>query len=114
MSLRRLSAADAPQLRALWSEGLREVPDAFLLTKAELAAIPDDRFASDIPAQHWFGAFEENQLVGCVAGRPGRVARLSHMADIGPLYVTSGAQGQGIGRALMQTLLTHLTAEGLK
>lgn len=113
MTLRRLTSQDATALRALWAEGLRNIPAAFLLTEEELLAIPEDRFAAGIPAQHWFGAFQKETLVGYVAARPGNVSRLRHTADIGPLYVAPSAQGQGLGRALMETLLNHLTGEGL-
>ncbi len=34
MKIRRLDAEDAPELRALWAEGLRNLPESFLLTEA--------------------------------------------------------------------------------
>ncbi len=113
MTIRRLSESDAPALRALWADGLRRDPSAFLLTEDELLAIPDDRFAADIPTQDWFGAFVGDDLAGYVVARRGGVTRLRHTADIGPLYVAPQAQRQGMGRALMQRLLDHLRETGL-
>ncbi|NNK15937.1 MAG: GNAT family N-acetyltransferase [Sulfitobacter sp.] len=114
MTLRQLTHQDAPALRALWSEGLRQMPAAFLLTEAELLAIPEERFAANIDGALHLGTFADGRLLGFVIARRGGVARLRHTADIGPLYVSMTAQGRGLGRALMQAALDTLTGQGLK
>lgn len=112
MTIRRLEAEDADRLRALWAEGLRLLPEHFLLTEAELMAIPEDRFVAGVTSQLWFGAFAGVDMLGYVVARPGSVERLRHTADIGPLYVTKAAQGQGLGHALMHAALDGLTENG--
>lgn len=113
MSLRRLTAKDAAALRALWLEGLSERSDAFLLTPDELSAIPDDRFAAGIDSGVMFGWWTDEALKGYAIARRGGPKRLRHTADIGPVYVTASEQRKGIGRALMQAVMTHLKDEGL-
>lgn len=114
MTLRRLAAADAPNLRALWREGLSTTPVSFLLTPEELDAIPDATFAANIDAAYVMGAWEHDQLIGFVTGRRGFVSRQRHTADIGPLYVAVKYQRRGHARALMQLLMDQLKTDGVR
>lgn len=113
MTVRRLTQQDAPSLHALWAEGLRAVPEAFLLTEEELLAIPMDRFASSIPQRIWYGSFIGHKLVGYGCARRGGPKQLRHTADIGPVYVTASERGQGLGRQIMQALMLQLTDDGV-
>lgn len=114
MTIRRLTARDLSAFRALWAEGLTAVPTAFLMSAEEVRAIPNKEIASRLEAHLYLGAFDETgRLVGFVVARRGAPQRLRHTADIGPLYVRDSAQGQGVGRKLMEALLQHLTEAGL-
>lgn len=114
MTIRRLTARDLSAFRALWVEGLRQVPNAFLLDAEEVRAIPNKEIERGLEAHVYLGAFDDaERLVGFVVARRGGPLRLRHTADIGPLYIHESAQGQGLGRELMETLLRHLTEAGL-
>jgi ribosomal protein S18 acetylase RimI-like enzyme len=112
--LRQLIAEDSVTLRAFWAEALRSAPEYFLLTEAELLAIPENNFWKGIENGLYIGAFDNDEkLVGFVVARRGSVERLRHTADIGPLYVQEMSQGQSIGRALMEAVCERLKAGGL-
>jgi ribosomal protein S18 acetylase RimI-like enzyme len=114
VTLRRLTARDLSAFRALWAEGLMQVPTAFLLGAEEVRAIPNKEIERRLDTDLHLGAFDESgRLVGFVIARRGGPKRLRHTADIGPLYVRDTAQGQGIGRRLMEALLQQLTDAGL-
>lgn len=112
--LRQLTADDSETLRVFWAEALRSAPEYFLLTEAELSAIPESSFRNGIENGQYIGAFDKDEeLVGFVIARRGSVERLRHTADIGPLYVQERSQGQGIGRVLMENVCERLKADGL-
>lgn len=113
MILRRLSADDTARLRALWLRGLREVPEAFLLTPDELCAMADSAFAANIDKHLFIGAFDKDTLIGFVVARRGGVTRLMHTADIGPLYVAPSHQRRGHARALMRAAMDQLAQDGV-
>lgn len=114
MTIRRLTARDLSAFRALWAEGLSAVPTAFLMSAEEVRAIPNKEIAARLETDLYLGVFDETgRLAGFVVARRGGPQRLRHTADIGPLYVRETAQGQGMGRRLMEALLGHLTEAGL-
>lgn len=114
MTIRRLTPRDLSAFRALWAEGLMRVPSAFLLGAEEVRAIPNKDIERRLETDLHLGAFDDaGRLVGFVIARRGGPKRMRHMADIGPLYVRDGAEGQGVGRRLMETLLQQLAEAGL-
>jgi ribosomal protein S18 acetylase RimI-like enzyme len=114
LTIRRLTARDLSAFRALWAEGLMQVPTAFLLGAEEVRAIPNKEIERGLETNLHLGAFDDTgRLVGFVAARRGGPKRLRHAADIGPLYVRDTSQRQGFGRRLMEAVLQDLTDAGL-
>lgn len=115
MTIRRLTSKDLSAYRAIWADGLMKVPTAFLFGAEEVRAIPNKDVEKMLEVNLTLGAFDDTRrLVGFVSARRGGPRRMQHMADIGPLYVRSEAQGQGFGRALMDTLLQQLATAGIQ
>jgi ribosomal protein S18 acetylase RimI-like enzyme len=118
MQVRRLTPTDASQFQTLRLAGLREAAYAFGSSYEEEkdfpASIIEDRLAvrADRGA---FGAFDNETLVGLIAlGREGHV-KLSHKALIWGLYVRPEARQKGIGRALLQEVLSlAVSVPGIK
>ena len=111
--IRALTAADLTAFRALWERGLREEPTSFLLKLEEACAIPDDALRGGLEAGRHLGAFEAAQLVGIASLKRGGVARLSHMADLGPIYVAPEARRRGHARGLVEAAVDWGRAQGL-
>lgn len=113
MTLRRLSADDVVALRALWLEGLRDMPASFLTTPDELLARSDAQLTAGIGSYLYLGSFDQDHLVGFAVARQGGMTRLRHTADIGPLYVTPSHQRQGRADALLRSMLKELREDKL-
>ncbi|SHH84589.1 GNAT family N-acetyltransferase [Marivita hallyeonensis] len=114
MTIRRLTPKDLSAYRAIWAEGLMRVPTAFLFGAEEVRAIPNKDIEKALQTHLTFGAFDEaSRIQGFISARRGGPRRMRHMADIGPLYVRDTAQGQGLGRALVEAMLQELARNGV-
>lgn len=111
--IRPLTIDDLEAYRALWLDGLRRVPDAFLLTEVEALALTDISLIAKLQNERIWGSFAQDRLNGIVAMQPGRLERLRHTADIGPLYVHPSAQGQGVAQALLSAAIVAARDMGL-
>ena len=112
MTIRQLTAYDAPAYQALRLRGLRESPTAFgaSYSDEEGRALPE--VATRITpapdgAQCVFGSFAGELLVGILAFiRPTR-EKLRHCAEICGMYVAPEFRRSGHGAALLDAALAH-------
>ena len=115
MEIRRLAPADAPAYRALRLRALREHPEAFTSGYEEDVQQPlpvaEVRLSSAL--QSFWGAFQGRELYGMVGLERETRAKNRHKARVVAMYVAPEVAGQGVGRALLQSLLAHARAEGL-
>lgn len=119
MLVRSLDTQDAAAYQALRLRALRTSPTAFSSSYADEAKrsiaeiVPRVRPAAD-GSRCLFGAFVEEELAGFVAFlRPER-AKLSHCAEVAGMYVAEEFRQRGIGGALLQALVTHARAFGVR
>lgn len=111
--IRRLTVDDLAAYRALWLDGLRRVPEAFLLSETEALALTEIALIAKLQNEQIWGGFVQDRLVGMIAMQPGKLERLQHMADIGPLFVHPAAQGQGVARRLLAAAVAAAREMGL-
>ena len=66
MLIRQLHADDAATLQECRLSGLRESPDSFLASPAEVERTPLSQLEAELrdPDIRWFGAFDGDELVG--------------------------------------------------
>jgi L-amino acid N-acyltransferase YncA len=105
--IRALARRDAAELQRCRLHGLRESPEAFLVTYDEVANTPLSQVVSDLLDAdiHYVGAFDGEALVGFMRYvRFSREAR-RHVAEVRSVYVQSTMRGSGIGRRLLQRLI---------
>lgn len=115
VTLRRLAFADAPAYRTLMLDAYAREPGAFTSTVAERASLPqawwEDRVSqAPDPTERVFGAFSAGQLVGAAGLRRQRRERMRHKTSLFGLYVEPAYRGRGVGRALVEAVLTHAAA----
>ena len=114
-SIRRLTPADAATYRAFMLDAYARHPEAFTATAAEREPLPIawwiDR-VSDAPNAHQgvLGAFQDRQLVGVAGLRRSQRPKTQHKATLFGMAVHPSAQGQGLGRALVEAVLDHALA----
>lgn len=113
MQIRRLQLTDAPLYRAFRLRGLREHPDAFTSSFEEenLRPLADTemRLAAAGSEKLW-GAYVNGELAGMVGLSFEARIKNRHKACLVGLYVASEFSGRGLGRALVDAVLTEASA----
>ena len=107
ITVRPLNENDARAFQELRLKGLREHPDAFASSyEREIAYSMDfvaERLRRTAKSSHNFtlGAFREEELLGLVGFYRKTGEKEEHRGHIWGMYVRSGEQGKGIGKALL-------------
>lgn len=116
MQIRRLEVSDAPVYRALRLRGLREHPDAFTSSFEEenlrAPADTEKRLAAASDTVMW-GAFVDGTLAGVVGMTRETRLKNRHKATLVAMYVAPEYGGQGLGLALVNTVVQAAQAAGL-
>lgn len=111
MFVRPLTVADAPTWHLLWREALADSPTVFGTSSEEEATrTPEQvraRFEHDGIHTVQFGAFDDQKLIGTVVYSRPVGSKKRHLANMGAMYVTPSARGQGVGHRLVTALLDH-------
>ena len=110
MYIQRLTPQHAAAYRALRLAGLAEQAIAFGANLAEENQLSLEQQAARLentPKQAIFGAFIDDELLGVVSFARENLQKLSHKGSVWGMYCAPQARGQGMGTALMQTLLAH-------
>lgn len=113
MELRRLTAADAEAFRRVRLEGLRESPIAFSSDYETEAARPIPDFAAqllDRPDNFIIGAFVDGVLVGVGGLVCESMPKMRHKGSIRSVYVLSSHRGGGVGRRIMEEIISSVVA----
>lgn len=113
LTVRLATPDDAPDWRALRLEGIRENPSVFIVTAQEAAAVPMTEDIQRLSHGDRVMAFVRKTPVGIIGFNRNDVARASHRAEIGPLYVAPDARGRGVADQLMTTLMAAARAAGI-
>ncbi len=114
LTVRLLTADDAPAYRQLRLEALRLSPTAFGSSyEDELARDPAVTLERISPTENSrvFGAFRADRLVGTVGLRRQTGRKDRHKAFVWGVYVTPAERGLGIARRLMSVVIEQ--ARGL-
>lgn len=108
-----LEEADAARYWALRLRALREEPEAFGSSYAEVADRPLAEVAARLrprlepPESCTLGALENDQLLGTVTCTRESRQKVAHKASITGMYVAPEARGRGIGRALLKAAIAR-------
>jgi ribosomal protein S18 acetylase RimI-like enzyme len=116
MLIRELTAADAPDYRAIRLRALWEYPEAFTSSYEEEGVKAEDWYERRLtsPGTRFWGAFGDGQLCGVVGLEREARAKNRHKATVLGMYVATEYKGQGIGRLLMEALCAAARGDGLE
>jgi L-amino acid N-acyltransferase YncA len=116
MLIRKLAKDDAAALQACRLFGLRESPDAFLVTLDEVSDTPVAQVEADLldPDMCYVGAFDGGELVGFMRFVRFRRAARRHVAEVRSVYVKQAARGRKTGTKLLRQLQQEAKAAGLE
>jgi ribosomal protein S18 acetylase RimI-like enzyme len=114
MLVRRLGPADATLYRSLRLRALREHPDAFTSSYESDREQPVEAAAQRLAAHAFWGAYRHAELYGFVGLERELRPKNRHKATVMGMYVAPEAAGQGVGRKLLDALVTHARANGIE
>lgn len=102
--------------RVLRLEGLGNAPRAFLSTVDEESALPLEAYRTrlSVTDNATIGAFSGDHLVGIGTLLRETRTRNRHKGDIVGMYVTPSARGAGVADGIIERLLAHGRALGLR
>ncbi len=111
--IRRLSPTDAAAYRALMLDAYERHPDAFTSSASERAAEPIDwwvqRLRDEAPASgRVIGAFDADAIVGVAGWSLEPREKVRHKALLFGMYVRPERRAAGIGRALVEAVLSDV------
>lgn len=110
IELRVLSAQDAAEFQRLRLEALRDSPTAFSSSYEDERDRDLVKVAERISPDGLgliFGAFDGGRLVGTTGFRRESGRKLEHKSFIWGMYVTPTHRRRGIGRQLIESVLSH-------
>lgn len=110
MYIRILGSEDAREFTAMRLQALRDCPTAFASSYAEEVGTPHHEVESRLAPKlngAVFGAFDDGRLIGICGVQQERLIKLAHKATVWGMYVDPAARRSGVGRALMQAVLTY-------
>ncbi|NNF05222.1 MAG: GNAT family N-acetyltransferase [Candidatus Eisenbacteria bacterium] len=111
LELKRLDPSHASDYRTLMLEAFHTSPEAFTSTFEERASEPlsfwQDRLqmSEDVPCKI-FGAIADHALVGVAGLQFHQRKQTAHKAKLFGMYVKPANRGAGVGRKLVETVLS--------
>jgi len=108
IEIRAMRADDWPAVEAIYAEGIATRAATF-----ETEPPDYDSFDASHHAEHRLVAVEDGVVVGWVAIAPTSSRACYAGVAESSVYVAKSARGRGIGRALMESLLTSAGAGGI-
>ena len=110
--IRLAAEADAEQIASIYRRYVEESWISFEDSPPDAAEMAR-RMAGERPGFHpWFVAEDDGQLLGYAASSPFRTRSAYRWTVETGIYLAAGAQGRGIGKALLSTLLRVLERQG--
>ena len=115
MQIRLLGPDDASAYRTLRLRALWEFPEAFTSSFQEDENQPMQVWEIRLAGEHarFWGAFESDQLCGMVGLECETRSKNRHKGNVVGMYVSQEYFGTGMGRALMEALLSVARREGV-
>jgi RimJ/RimL family protein N-acetyltransferase len=118
MEIVLLTEDDVAAFRELRLQALADTPTAYGSSVADFEALSEETIRSRMqPTENSFiyAAKQDGKLVGMAGFFRETHEKLRHIGNIWGVFVAPEVRGQGVGRQLMQAVLTHIhTLDGLR
>ena len=107
MNIRLLAQEDCLIFKVLRLEALLQHPEAFGSSFEEESAMSNAEFLDGFKKSDIFGAFVENQLVGCAGFFVQSPLKMCHRGVLFSMYIKPAFRKNGIGDALVKAIISH-------
>jgi len=105
--VRRLEIVDSALYRSIRLEALKQNPEAFGSTFELESERPPSWFEATLSRTDVFGAFLEGTLAGMAGFITPESSKRAHKGVLWAMYVRPAARNSGLGRRLVESVLTH-------
>ncbi len=105
--LRRLTADDAEDFRAIRLESLERHPEAFAASYEVEAQLAVKEIARRLGKNAIFGGFKDGELMGVAGFAPLKSPKAQHKGILWGMYLREAARGSGLAQALVKTVLEY-------
>lgn len=106
---RKLKPTEAKDFRRVRLECLQKFPDSFGTLYEDETVKPklyfEDLIERNVPDAYFFGAFDEEKLIGIAGFVRGERTKTRHRGEIVAMYVNPDFRGQKIGENLLRALI---------
>src|SRR5689334_2850210 len=107
MNIRLLNQEDWHSWKNLRLEALQKAPEAFGSSFEEESDWPDEKFKLSLKNSHIFGAFIDDQLIGCAGFYILDSLKGRHKGIFWGMYVKPKQRGSGVADSLVKTIITY-------
>lgn len=107
MIVRLLNEKDWLAYKILRIDALRQHPEAFGPSADEEAQWSDAEFKKRLKTCDMFGAFVNNQLVGCAGYYIIPLVKMSHRGDLFFMYIHADCRQIGVADSLLKAVILH-------
>lgn len=114
IELRRLSPKDWQEYKSIRLESIQDSPEAFASTYEEIDNAMSENDWKDWLNAYILGAYDEGLLVGCATLLRNTSDRNNHIAHVYGVYVKQKYRGVGIGRMLLEKIITQAKELGIE
>ena len=107
MNIRLLEPKDWPAFKKLRLEALLQHPEAFSSSFEEESKLTDEEFQRKFSTCDLFGAFFDDELVGCAVFYIYSSEKMSHRGSLFSMYMKDIHRNRGAADALVKTIIDH-------
>jgi len=114
LALKLLDPDDFEIFRRIRLEALRAVPEAFASSAADWEGLPDEEWRRRLTNNSVVVSFQGLEPVGMMGLMRQQASKMAHRATIIMVYVHSSERGGGHAVAMLNLLLDHARALGIR
>jgi ribosomal protein S18 acetylase RimI-like enzyme len=114
LTFRRLTHSDLEAFKSIRLEALRTEPENFASNAADWEQKSDEDWLAILSQTPIFAGFDiQNRPLAIMGLILERAKKMAHRATIVMVYTTPKARGQGLAKALLNSLINYAQSEGI-
>lgn len=112
--IRQLKQNDWQAWKNIRLRALKEEPQSFYSSYEEEILQNDEKFKNDLAAHDIFGAWLEDELVGCAGFFVHNLLKAKHKGSLYSMFVSKDVRGKKIGEKILKAIIDHAKTKVLQ